>query len=298
MNCQVHVIILNWNNAEATLGAVRAVRAWRQVTPCLHVVDNHSTDDSLARLKAAFPSLLIHTCAANLGFAGGNNEALRALPADDGHPVLLLNNDAVVSEDAVLRMLDVLRENESIAVVGPVLVETHQGISRRYCGGRDIGRFVHTRIPCRNEAPAEGCHRVDYVPGTVFLVRAGIFEKYGLLDEDFFFSGEIADFCRRLRTRDHQCAVALAATAQHQAGDTPLRDTLYTYYTLRNRFLYIRKHDPERYLRRALFWTGCGGIMLALALLKGRFSKGRAVWFALVDGLTGNFGNSNDRFLT
>ena len=73
-----------------------------------------------------------------------------------------------------------------------------------------------------------------------------VFEQIGLLDEEFFFSGEIADFCKRARNGGHRVCVDLEVEARHDASDTPQtrRETLYVYYSLRNRFLYAKKHYP------------------------------------------------------
>ncbi len=261
-------------------------------------MDNHSSDDSFRQISQAFPDLHFHACPENLGFAGGNNVAIRQIPKGKSDFILLLNNDALVSEEAVQVMLDLLDEHDHLDVVGPLINEVCDKRMKQYCGGRDMGRFVHTRIPY---LPAEDTGEftcVDYVSGTVFLARAKIFETHGLLDEAFFFSGEIADFCKRIQKNNARCAISLRAEALHETDDSPLRETLYLYYTLRNRFLFIRKHNARQYRRFALFWTLCGMAMFVMAVLKGRFPRCQAIRWALADGWAGKFGNKNDRFIS
>jgi GT2 family glycosyltransferase len=147
--------------------------------------------------------------------------------------------------------------------------------------------------------PGYPLHEVDYVSGTVFLARAGALQEIGLLDEDYFFSGEIADFCKRARDRGHKICVDLEVEARHDTGQTPkeIRDTLHAYYSLRNRFLYVSKqHAPER-TKYFAQWTLAGALALARAVGHGRLARARAIVLALTDACCGRYGNRNARFL-
>ncbi|MDP2989467.1 MAG: hypothetical protein Q8O57_02750, partial [Kiritimatiellota bacterium] len=166
---------------------------------------------------------------------------------------------------------------------------------------RDIARHLGTRHECpAPDLPALiATHRlldVDYVPGTVALVRAEVFRTVGLFDEDYFFSGEMADFCRRAGEAGYASAVCTRAWATHEPGGGA-RSTLYRYYTLRNRFLYIRKFHPSRRTLFACLWSAVGLAMVARSLIQGRPAEARAAWRALRDGLVGRFGNRNELFL-
>ena len=140
---------------------------------------------------------------------------------------------------------------------------------------------------------------VDYVPGTVFLARRIVFEQVGLLDEQYFFSGEIADFCRRAKAYGHDAFVALDVLAEHDTGHAPsrLRDTLYAYYSLRNRYLFVRKHHGSETARLFAYWTGVGSQQIARSLMRGNASRARALFLALAHGLTNRYGNQNAKFL-
>ncbi|MBK8505147.1 MAG: hypothetical protein IPL46_24850 [Saprospiraceae bacterium] len=81
---------------------------------------------------------------------------------------------------------------------------------------------------------------------------------------------------------------------EQQSADR--RDTLYLYYNLRNRFLYISKHYPARNWSLYLLWMFRDIRMMVGALLEGKFSKARGIFWALFDGLFGNFGDRNARF--
>ncbi|MBU0713757.1 MAG: glycosyltransferase family 2 protein [Verrucomicrobia bacterium] len=308
------VVILNWNQAAATIRCVEAVAAWTYVAPDIWVVDNASQDGSRDLITKQCPTAHVLASDSNLGFAGGNNLALRQIlsryPPErrDRDVVLLLNNDAVISEDQVQHLLTELETHPRLGLVGPLLDERRGKEKVFTAGGRDIARHLGTRHECSaSDLPALiATHRlldVDYVPGTVALVRAEVFRTVGLFDEDYFFSGEMADLCRRAGDQGYARAICTRACATHEPGGGA-RSTLYRYYTLRNRFLYIRKFYPARSgiypSRRALFaylWSIAGLVMASRSLIQGSPVEARAAWRALCDGLAGRFGNRNELFL-
>ena len=301
------VIILNWNQAAATIRCVEDVAAWTHVAPDIWVVDNASRDGSRDLIPKQCPLAHFLASEINLGFAGGNNLALRRIMSSRADVVLLLNNDAVIAEDQVQHLLAELETHPHLGLVGPLLDERRGSEQVLTAGGRDIGRHLRTRHECpAPDLPALiAMHRlrdVDYVPGTVALVRAEVFRTVGLFDEDYFFSGEMADFCRRAGAQDYASAICTRACATHEPGGGA-RSTLYRYYTLRNRFLYIRKFYsarsgiyPSRHALYACLWSAVGLAMTVRSLIQGRPAEARASWRALRDGLAGRFGNRNAAF--
>jgi GT2 family glycosyltransferase len=79
MRPSVAIIILNWNNPADNLARLRSVAALEYPAERLQVivVDNGSTDDSVARIRAAYPDVTLIETGANLGYAGGNNVGIR-----------------------------------------------------------------------------------------------------------------------------------------------------------------------------------------------------------------------------
>jgi GT2 family glycosyltransferase len=295
------VVLVNWRNETRTLRCVSAIRQWRGVNPALLVVDNQSTRESRARLGAALGAEELICSEANLGFAGGNNLALaRALPMDIPF-ILLLNSDAVLSEDGLAALLERMKADPHIGVLGPLLREQRDGVTRSYAGGRNIAAHAFTRraVEPQDIARRAGALLIDadYVPGTVMLVRRSLFGELGLLDERFFFSGEIADFCKRARDRGYRVCIDLAVEAQHDVDDTPLRDTLYVYYSLRNRRLFAKKHHRSARVRYLLRWLGLCVAEFGKAIAQGRLGKARAILLALLHGCTNRFGDRNAAFL-
>ena len=278
------VILLNWNQTAAVAAQLERLAAWPAPRPDIWVVDNASTEEEAVRLPARFPSAHFIRNPANLGYAGGINAGLRAARTSGAETALLLNNDAEITPDAVRALEATLDADARLGAVGPALDETPAGYSY---GGRSPARHLDTR---RRRAPPRAAETpmtdVDYVPGTVALLRLDWADRIGGLDEEYFFSGEMADWCARLRTAGGRCAIRTDVLARHYADDSArIRPTLYRYYTLRNRFRYARRHAAPA---ARFYWLAVGGLMWLRAA--GSPAVRAAVTQALRDGWNGRFG--------
>jgi len=296
---RIAVIILNWNQVRETLAAVRAIAGWRRLNPSIWVVDNASIDGAGNALSEQFPQVHYLFSEINRGFAGGNNLALAEILKTDAEAVLLMNNDAEIDEAGIERMADSLTGHPEIGIIGPVIF---QGLeNRRAAGGRNIA-FHHCthRLMTQEElnlAARDELLTVDYVPGTVALIRTEVFRKVGLFDDDYFFSGEVADFCERAKQAAYSCAVNVRSEAVHHTNpESMIRSTLYLYYSLRNRFLFVRKFGGRTKQLLLAYWAICGTLMIVKSLAMMQPGSARAAWLALNDGIAGRTGNQNGRF--
>lgn len=304
------IVLLNWNAADETCHLLGRLVVWNHLQPHIYVVDNGSTDNSVEVISTEFPNVELIQNGMNAGFSGGNNVALRKiidlLPNDStvnsSQFLLLLNNDAFIEEKDLLILVKSLQADPQAGVTGPVLYEGSDfkkllaagGLDpsqngRTYWAGDDVEDFIE-----RTEKPYE----VDYVPGTVALLRNSVVQEIGFFDENYFFSCEMADLCERIKARGYRCTINPAVRAWHDVhSSTKLRDTLYLYYSLRNRFLFIRKFRQGKKIGLFCYWIMVGGKGMIKALLFGKFAKVRALFLALRDGLAGRYDGRNDLFL-
>lgn len=296
------IILVNWRNDEQTLRCARAILDWRRLSPELIVVDNQSTECSRQRLAAVLAPDQVVPSETNLGYGGGNNLGMSLALARQNESILLLNSDVEISEETAIALTVRLEANPHVSILGPVIEEHARSGVHVYVGGRDIALHALTRVvvaPGRLQAlPGHPLLAVDYVPGTVFLARRVVFEAIGLLDERYFFSGEIADFCQRARLQGFQAFVDLEATAIHDTcHDSPSRrDALHAYYSLRNRFLYVRKHHGPAKMKLLASWASLGAVQSVRALLRCNLARARALALAVAHGCANRYGNQNDKF--
>ncbi|HEX9595596.1 MAG TPA: glycosyltransferase family 2 protein [Anaerolineales bacterium] len=294
---EVSVVILNWNAAQDTVRCARQVCTWQQVLARVWIVDNASDGNDVAYLQAflrdELPSGRLIRNEQNLGFSGGTNRGIAAALAESNAPILLLNNDATIDEAAVVHLLATLDADPMIGVVGPVLLRAGCEVVIT-AGNKDLVWRHQSAI----RTPPFGLLSVDYVSGAAVLFRAELFRAIGLLDEAYFFNVEIADLCRRARRHGYRTVVEPAARAYHNLDRSGvLRSTLYTYYIVRNRFLYIRKFYRGLRLPLTGFWILYSLLLAWKVQLAGNPDSAQAIRMGLADGVRGRFGGQNERVL-
>lgn len=289
------IIIVNWNNAHATLRCLSQIASWSGLRVEVIVVDNGSSKEDISTIQQSGQKFHFLSNNSNLGYAGGNNTGITFALMKGFNFIMLLNSDASIGEQCVMKLLECMERKPGMGVIGPLLEE--HGIV--YSGGRNIGIHSNTRIPRVSGTGNSNLLNVDYVPGSAMIVNRETFENVGLLDEEYFFSGEIADFCQRVRKSGLMCSVFLECQAEHIPDlDSSARESVYNYYILRNRFLFIRKHFRHTRYFWYLRWIVGGTLQIILAIMSGRRKRTRALWFGLRDGVIGRFGNRNDLFLS
>ncbi len=291
------VVIINWNAADDTISCVHRIAAWQFLQPTVWVVDNASTDNSAEALVQACPDVnLIHNTV-NRGFAGGTNQGIVKSLAKGNEPLLLLNNDALIDEQDVIKLLETLSRHERIGFVGPLIFSAEKKDQLISAGSKNPVLHHQTRV--RHYDSRLGFQSVESLSGTAVVVRAAVFREAGLLDEAYFFSTEMADLCARAKKKGFLCVVNTEARAFHVLSrSSDFRNTLYTYYIIRNRFLYIRKfYHHLRKMGLNFFW-GLYSITLIIKLvLSGHYPTANAVFLGLKDGISGQFGGQNERVL-
>ena len=125
------IVILNWNTCDLLQRCLETVMASTgDFTHKVVVVDNASTDDSVAMVRAHFPEVEVIASEVNGGYPYGNNLGLRALgfhgpgrvDPDAPRYAVLLNPDTEVPPDAFAQMTGYMDDRPEIGVAGPKLV--------------------------------------------------------------------------------------------------------------------------------------------------------------------------------
>ncbi|MDP9075668.1 MAG: glycosyltransferase family 2 protein, partial [Actinomycetota bacterium] len=111
---RVRVVVVNFNRGRLTLDCLESLKQleWPADRLDVVVVDNASSDGSAEAIRQAHPWARVITSAENLGFAGGNNLALRDL--SDLDYVALVNNDATVDPGWLAPLVAALEQDPGI----------------------------------------------------------------------------------------------------------------------------------------------------------------------------------------
>ncbi len=222
------IITVSWNTRDLlrrSIETIHASLAGAGIDYTIVVVDNASGDGTPAMLRAEYPEVLLLEAGRNLGFAGGNNLALRrvlevdhVLPTPNPHPpttdyVFLLNPDTEVVGDAIPALVRYLETHPDVAVVGPQLRYADGSVqsSRRRFPTKGVYFWESTPLEqlWPNNPWARRYHladtpdyteqEVDWLVGAALLVRRAAIERAGLLDAGFTMYSEELEWQRRIR---------------------------------------------------------------------------------------------------
>jgi GT2 family glycosyltransferase len=276
-NPQVACIILNWNGWRDTIECLDALKDCRYPALTVIVVDNGSADDSVARIRAAHPDILLLESGANLGFAGGNNIGIRYALAHGAEYVWLLNNDTKPAPDALDALVAKALTDKRIGAVASICYYADSPSTVQAWAGSRVNLWIgYGRITTQPHSD-DWFHTLN---GTSMLVARTAIEDAGLLDQGFFLYWEDTEFCLRLRKEGWRIAAAPDSRVLHKVnastgGNKLILDRHETASVLR--FLHL--HSPVPSLASFLFLT----VRFARRLLRLQFSRCRSVWTGIQD---------------
>jgi GT2 family glycosyltransferase len=223
----IDIIIVNHNTRAETEACLASLYgAWPERARGVVVVDNASTDGSIAAVRSRFPGATVLPLDRNAGFGAANNAGLRESIAA---LVLFLNSDTIVPAGAIDTLAARL-EARGVVAAGPKLVDA-QGrpeISygamltpwselrqrwrvRTASSSADFAQWLAGRWVARER-------EVDWVSGACLLARRQPVVDAGGFDERFFLYEEDVDLCAALRRRGGSILFTPHAQVTHLRG--------------------------------------------------------------------------------
>jgi len=266
-NPLVGIVVLNWNCPSDTICCLQSIKKSDYHNYHLLVVDNGSSDDSIAQLHEYYSNLEVFESGENLGYAGGNNTGIKVLLERGAEYILLLNDDVILSPDTLSHLARAALEYPNSGFLGPKIVCLEDPKRLLSAGGLLTHDYqsVHRGMGKPDEWQYAQIDKVDFLSGCALLVHKNTIQLIGLLDEDYFTYHEDIDWCFRGREAGFSCLYVPDAVVYHP--DTRQRDAespRVTYYLARNNLLFARKHRLSlffkvkmisRYTRTMVSWT-------------------------------------------
>ena len=247
--------IVNYNvkyYVEQCLESVR--RASEGLRVEVFVVDNLSTDGSVAYLRERFPEVTFIENRENVGFARANNQAIRQ---SKGKYVLLLNPDTIVSEDTLARFVAFMEAHPEAGGAGAYMLNVDgtfapesrrglptpfvafckmSGLAALFPKSHLFGRY-YMRYLDENEV-----NEIEIISGAFMCLRREALDKVGLLDEDFFMYGEDIDLSYRVLQGGYKNYFFPARMLHYKGESTKKSSYRYVYVFYQAMRLFFRKH--------------------------------------------------------
>jgi GT2 family glycosyltransferase len=274
---RVAIVIPTWNQSVLLAATLRSLQAQTFADFVTVVVDNGSTDDTLAMLARDFPAVRIIALPANSGFARATNLGLQASPEEI---LVCLNNDVECEPDWLAQLVEALDRMPDVGSVAcrmldakrPGLIDAAGDAMSLVAWNVGRGEPDGPRFQEPREILSACAGAAAY--------RRRVFETIGWLDESFFAWFEDVDLGIRAQLAGFRCWYEPRAVVRHWGSATgATMSDRKVYFTVRNGLMLFFKTMP---LRRVLAW---GPLVLAWpwadSFMTGRpFAPTVKAWFA------------------
>lgn len=286
----VYIIVLSWNGRNDTIECLKSLQQLTYPNALILLVDNASTDGTVAAVRSAFPRVEILVNEKNIRFAGGNNVGIHHALRQGAKYVLLLNNDTVVDPDFLNYLVHGAEQDTAIGMAGPKIyyyreprlraempASSNFGVQARliWSAGGTIewwkGWISHVGIREYDRGQYDTIREVDYLTACCVLVKREVIERVGMLDERYFIYGEDADWCVRARRAGYKLLYIPSSVLWHKISVSAGGHLSWfkNWNKLKSQLrLMVRYAKPYHWLTIPVFLVG--NIVLAITRLRGR----------------------------
>lgn len=257
---KLSIVIVSYNVRHFLVQCLDSVsRAINGMEADVWVVDNASTDDSVAYARRFFPDVHYIENKENVGFARANNQAIRA---SEGEYVLLLNPDTIVGETTLHTCVDFMDEHPQAGALGAQMLNRDGSFARESRRGLPTPSTAFYKMSglCRlmpksrrfgkyymGYLDREQANQIEVISGAFMMLRRAAIDKVGLLDEDYFMYGEDIDLSYRILQGGWENWYVPATLLHYKGESTQKTSYRYVHNFHHAMLVFFDKHFSQRY---------------------------------------------------
>lgn len=319
----VAVIVLNYNNPGETLGCLSTLYALPERPGLICVVDNASTDDSVATIQkewallddvlplredreTTFPpetTALLYTLKENRGYGAGNNAGIRLAQQHGKYRAYwILNNDTRVTENALQALCDTYNSAPGLCMIGSTIVFLHDRKTIQCTAGSstigylgltfalNAGKKLHQLATLDKDKIEK---HINYINGASIFIPESVISEIGFFKEKYFLYLEDVEYGLRARKHGIKLCYAPKSIVYHREGASTGTTSKYNsflnktclvdYLMIRNRTYLVR----EYYKYLLPLYLATIPLLMLKRLLDGRWRMIPNLFKAIHAGLTG-----------
>lgn len=220
------------------------------------VVDNASTDDSVAVLRQQFPQIKLIESKQNLGFAGG---VRLGVAQASGHYLLLLNPDTVILDNAIDKLVKFAQQYPNNGIWGGVTLNNDLSLNSQHAWekptfknllfsalglSKTFNKSAFFNSANYGDWARDSIKEVDILSGCFFLTTRQLWDQLGGLDVSFFMYAEEADYCLKAKALGYQPIVTPDARIIHHGGVSHSHFSGKMIKLLKGKVELIHRHIP------------------------------------------------------
>lgn len=208
----ISIILVLYNQLEYTIKCLNSIRETLKINYEIVVIDNASTDGTQDYFKKNVNNVRYFRNKNNLGFPTAVNQGINHALGDY---ILILNNDTILTENLIERLLEAANSQTEIGIVGPVSNEV-SGLQKdkeaNYCSIEEMHKYA-AQLREKNKGQVMHFPRVAFL---CTLIKREVIDKIGGLDERFSPGNyEDDDFCLRAQLAGYKTVIVKDAFIHH-----------------------------------------------------------------------------------
>lgn len=215
----VLMVVVSYNNANLTVDCLNALMRQKDVSLNVVLWDNSQNQDTIREVTAQVPkemlnnSLTIVDSEENLLWTPAINRAVRQFYSGEKF-IGFMNNDILLHEDTVARMVKGLHEHINGGIIAPM--GSALGGPQDWASANGEWPIGVTNLDQMNDFLKDRpVKRVTYVVGACCLVPAYVWKEVGELDPSMPLGADDHDYCMRLKDAGYHILVSQNIYANH-----------------------------------------------------------------------------------
>jgi len=238
-------VIVNWNGKDDLLECLASIKKLRypKSNHKVLVVDNGSNDSSCTAVSKIYPEIFMLENKRNIGYVEAVNQGIIYGLNLGVDYIWILNNDVVIQEDALKKLVEIGQQDEKMGVIAPVIYSYNNpqtidnvGYRINFWTGK-LKKLKYNRDVFKD--PKDQIDVVTTILGCSNLIKTSIFKKIGLLRKIYKLYFEETDFNVRAKRNGFRVVVVKEAKVWHKNASTMNKFVFYrAYLLLRNLFIF------------------------------------------------------------
>ena len=244
----ISIIIVNYNVKQLLLDCLNSIYTQSRAGLVIEtiVVDNNSSDDSVAAVIAAFPQVTVIANKFNAGFSGANNQGMGIAK---GKCIFLLNPDTEIVRDAIEQLYNYTLMEPSCAIVAPQLLNSDRSLQvsawkNHTAADLFLETFFMHKLFGRLKYPSEQfgkTFKAESLSGAALFFRKKLVDQIGMLDERLFWMEDI-DFCLRAQSEGSLVYLHTAQVLHHSGQSQKKNYNVAIANQLLSKLKFYKKH--------------------------------------------------------
>jgi len=251
MNQQIGIVTVLYNSESVLSDYFASLKNQTYQNFILYVIDNKSPDNALAlsiqlAQKNTFKTVFIEN-SDNFGVAKGNNIGIQKAIEDGCDMVLLSNNDVTLEEDTIEKLLSELVSRKASMAVPKIY---YFGTRLFWAAGgsfhKKSGINIHRGLQQYDIGQYQNTEQITFAPTCFMLIRKEVFEKIGLMDENYFVYWDDTDFVYRAIKQQETLWYVPESVVYHKEGTSTGTMSDFSIRFLNRNFVYFALKNYSR----------------------------------------------------